>query len=130
MPAPLFMCRHTWLNRFGLLTAVTVGWADNRKDACGAAAGQALAKRCAEIRKAFAKRLPALGQTLVTPRRKRVDAGQALAAIRPVKRRFAGASSAGSGMLGGQRLSPQQRVQAATRHAVGSTLSTPMPNPV
>ena len=107
MPAPLFMCRHTWLNRFGLLTAVTVGWADNRKDACGAAAGQALAKRCAEIRKAFAKRLPALGQTLVTPRRKRVDAGQALAAIRPVKRRFAGASSAGRGMLGGQGLSPQ-----------------------
>ena len=88
MPAPLFMCRHTWLNRFGLITAVTVGWADNRKSACGAAAGQALA------------------------------------AIRAVKRRFAGASSAGRGMLGGQRLSPQQR------HAVGSTLSTPMPNPV
>lgn len=84
MPAPLFMCRHTWLNRFGLITAVTVGWADNRKSACGAAVGQALAKRRAEIRKAFATRLPALGQTLVTPRRKRVDAGQALAAIRPV----------------------------------------------
>lgn len=71
MPAPLFMSRQTWLNRFGLLTAVTVGWADNRKSACGAAAGQTLA------------------------------------AIRPVKRRFAGASSAGRGMLGGQRLSPQ-----------------------
>ena len=85
MPVPLFMCRHTWLNRFVLLTAVTVGWADNRKSACGAAVGQALA----------------------TPRRKRVGAGQALAAIRPVKRRFAGASSAGRGMLGGQRLSPQ-----------------------
>ena len=91
MPAPLFMCRHTWLNRFGLITAVTVGWADNRKSACGAAAGQTLAalgqafaKGCAEIRKVFAKRLPALGQTLVTPRRKRVDAGQTLAAIRPV----------------------------------------------
>lgn len=117
MPAPLFMCRHTWLNRFGLLTAVTVGWADNRKGACGAAAGQAFvalgqafAKRCAEIRKAFAKRLPALGQTLVTRRRKRVGARQALAAIRRVKRRvkrrFVGASSAGRGMLGGQRLSP------------------------
>lgn len=87
MPAPLFMCRHTWLNRFGLITAVTVGWADNRKSACGAAVGQALAKRraeireafakgCAEIRKAFATRLPALGQTLVTPRRKRVGAGR------------------------------------------------------
>lgn len=100
MPAPLFMCRHTWLNRFGLLTAVTVGWADNRKGACGVAAGQA-------FRQAFAKRLPALGQTLVTRRRKRVGAGQALAAIRRVKRRFAGASSAGRGMLGGQRLSPQ-----------------------
>lgn len=114
MPAPLFMCRHTWLNRFGLITAVTVGWADNRKSACGAAVGQALAalgqafaKRCAEIRKAFATRLAALGQTLVTPRRKRVGAGQTLAAIRRVKRRFAGASSAGRGMLGGQRLSPQ-----------------------
>ena len=67
MPVPLFMCRHTWLNRFVLLTAVTVGWADNRKSACGAAVGQALA----------------------TPRRKRVGAGQALAAIRRVKRRFA-----------------------------------------
>lgn len=54
MPAPLFMCRHTWLNRFGLLTAVTVGWADNRKGACGVAAGQA-------FRKAFATRLAALG---------------------------------------------------------------------
>ena len=71
MPVPLFVCRHTWLNCFVLLTAVTVGWADNRKSACGAAVGQALA------------------------------------AIRPVKRRFAGASSAGRGMLGGQRLSPQ-----------------------
>ena len=83
MPAQLFMCRHTWLNRFGLLTAVTVGWADNRKGACGAAAGQTLAalgqplaKRCAEIRKAFATRLAALGQPLVIPRRKRVGAGR------------------------------------------------------
>lgn len=33
--------------------------------------------------------------------------GQALAAIQLVKRRFAGASSAWRGMLGGQRLSPQ-----------------------
>lgn len=71
MPVPLFMCRHTWLNRFVLLTAVTVGWADNWKSACGAAAGQTLT------------------------------------AIQLVKRRFAGASSAWRGMLGGQRLSPQ-----------------------
>lgn len=69
MPAPLFMCRHTWLNRFGLLTAVTVSWADNRKGACGVAAGQA-------FRQAFAKRLAALGQPLVIPRRKRVGAGR------------------------------------------------------
>lgn len=34
--------RNARLKRFGLLTAMAADWADNRKSACGAAAGQTL----------------------------------------------------------------------------------------